>query len=262
MYIYRIVDLETNRAYVGKTIKPYKKRQEQHWSLLKKGKHHNVQLQRIYNKDPNRLVFKLLQEDINSLVELNLLEIFYIEQIGSLNMTKGGDGGDTLSNHPDKVKINAKIKANKKQAKGVSSHNYKQIPVKLEERVLELWNTLNPPSIKEVAGSTGLTQYLVKRILLLNRINIPPRIETQRALINAGKIVPNKKGIFTKEQLESIVKMYVEDWMPCKKIGKIFGLRGESAILKALKERKVTLRTKGEWTAYNNRKRTKKHENY
>jgi len=257
MYIYKIVDINTGRVYIGKTEGSCKKRQVQHWNLLKKGKHHNVQLQRVYNKDPSRLVFEIVEKDISDRKQLDLLEIYYIQQLGSLNMTKGGDGGDTITNHPDRESIVKKIRAASKQLPGVDNWNYKPVPKKLEDQIMLLWQSLSPPSIEEISKLTQLTRHLVRRTLTDNSINIPSRIETQKALIRAGKLIPNRRGIFTEEQKDAIVKMYVESWISCSSIGKVFGLKGESAILRVLKEREVKLRSRSEWTTYNNLNRSK-----
>ena len=260
MNIYKIVDIVTGRVYIGKTQDSCKKRQTQHWSLLKKGKHHNIQLQRVYNKDPSRLIFEIVEENISDIKQLNLLEIYYIQQLGSLNMTRGGDGGDTMTNHPAKSEIYTKLKAESSffnQGKGDRHCKYVPIPKDVQDQITELWRILLPPSIQEISKILDISRYLVRRVLIAHSITIPSRFETQKALIKAGKIKPNRRGIFTEEQKGIIVKMYVESWISCKEIGKLFGLKGESAILKVLKEREVKLRSPSEWTTYNNLKRSK-----
>jgi len=64
MVIYKIVDIQTGDAYVGKTVKKAERRFKEHLRLLSLNRHHNTRLQRIYNKNPERLKLQILEEGI------------------------------------------------------------------------------------------------------------------------------------------------------------------------------------------------------
>lgn len=57
--VYKITNTANGKIYVGSTNN-FSKRRLNHFSLLSRGKHHNVILQRIYDKDKNSLIFEIL----------------------------------------------------------------------------------------------------------------------------------------------------------------------------------------------------------
>lgn len=83
--VYRITNTKTGRAYVGSAVHLIM-RQRSHFSMLRKGKHPNIHLQRSYSKWGNdAFKFDILEyvEDIKLLTER---EQFYIDSYGLENL--------------------------------------------------------------------------------------------------------------------------------------------------------------------------------
>ena len=107
-----IYKLSINDYYYIGSSKNLGKRKTTHLSQLKNNKHHNIFLQRIYNKYKSEINFEILEliEDENFLkkIEQEFLDIHLIDEkcvnIGSL-----ASGGDNLSNNPNKELIKQKI---------------------------------------------------------------------------------------------------------------------------------------------------------
>jgi group I intron endonuclease len=59
--IYKITDAATERVYIGSAVQ-WNRRYAYHLYRLQKNNHHNKTLQAIYNKDPTRLVFCILEK--------------------------------------------------------------------------------------------------------------------------------------------------------------------------------------------------------
>jgi group I intron endonuclease len=76
--IYGIRNLVNNKIYIGSAIN-FRKRKNSHFSALKKNKHHNIYLQRAYNKygDNNFLFFVIEFCDNAALIDR---EQFYLDQ--------------------------------------------------------------------------------------------------------------------------------------------------------------------------------------
>lgn len=108
-YIYKITNTLNGQVYVGKTH-DLNKRILQHFSDLKKGKHHSHKLQRAVDKygiDNFKISFKeveVLDEDA-----LSLLEIQEIEKCDSYNNgyneTLGGDGNKTSLSFEESILV-------------------------------------------------------------------------------------------------------------------------------------------------------------
>lgn len=112
MIIYKSTNLINNKIYIGKTINRLEIRIKEH---------------RIYsNKDTDIFFYKairkygfenfkweIIENCISNKDELAAREIYWIRYYNSnkigYNMTLGGEGGDTLSNHPNKVEIFKRI---------------------------------------------------------------------------------------------------------------------------------------------------------
>ena len=103
-YIYKIINKENGKFYIGSTI-DIKKRKRAHLEQLKNGKHHCFHLQRAYEKY-GKEIFELTYKEIEIDNEdvLRLLEERYINYCwnsGKLyNVSKKGCGGDLVSYHP------------------------------------------------------------------------------------------------------------------------------------------------------------------
>lgn len=103
-YIYKIINKENGKFYIGSTI-DIKKRKRTHLEQLTKGKHHCFHLQKAYEKY-GKENFELIYKEIEISNEntLRLLEERYINYCwnsGKLyNMSRKGCGGDLISYHP------------------------------------------------------------------------------------------------------------------------------------------------------------------
>lgn len=107
--IYQIKELKTNKIYIGSTLN-YKNRRTKHISTLINKNHHNIYLQRLFNKhnDINFIEFSILEEFKNS-EEQFILEQKWIDLLKpSLNIGSVG-GGDNLSLNPNKENICERI---------------------------------------------------------------------------------------------------------------------------------------------------------
>ncbi len=58
--IYKFEDIETGSIYIGKTSRDINARSSEHYRALKRGNHHNPKLQKIFNDNPERLVFSVV----------------------------------------------------------------------------------------------------------------------------------------------------------------------------------------------------------
>ena len=110
--IYKITCLYNNKIYIGSS-KNIPKRWKRHISNLKNNTHVNIHLQRSFNK--YGINFFSLDIIENCSIELLLeKEQYYLDNIKpykhGFNISKGSNGGDNLTNHPNRVKIIEKIK--------------------------------------------------------------------------------------------------------------------------------------------------------
>ena len=111
-YIYKIINIKTNKFYIGSTIN-FEKRKKRHISDLRKNKHHCLYLQNAYNKyGENAFIFKERILQIKNKEELLQIEERYINfcwKSGMLyNVSKKGSGGDLISYHPNIEEIKKK----------------------------------------------------------------------------------------------------------------------------------------------------------
>jgi group I intron endonuclease len=108
--IYCIEHIKSGRKYYGSSIN-VQKRLKQHKKELTKQMHHNIQLQRAFDKYGElAFTFALIEEtEFDSQVELLAYEQTYLDHnVGGYNMAPA-NGGDCLSNHPEKDEIRARI---------------------------------------------------------------------------------------------------------------------------------------------------------
>lgn len=97
--VYKIRNIENNKIYIGST-KDFKKRKSIHLRQLKLEKHHNIHLQRSYNKNPNKFVFEILEKCVQS--ELLIKEQEWINKLNPEYNIGSVGGGDNYTNHPKK----------------------------------------------------------------------------------------------------------------------------------------------------------------
>lgn len=108
--IYCIENIVSGRKYYGSSMN-VSKRLTGHKRELRNQNHHNVQLQRSFNKHGiEKFLFYLLEEthfaDRKDL--LNYEQTYLNKNIGGYNMAPA-NGGDILSNHPNKTEIRKQI---------------------------------------------------------------------------------------------------------------------------------------------------------
>lgn len=124
-YIYAIVQTSTNKQYIGSTTN-LSKRLERHFSTLKTNTHHNLHLQRAYNKHGEEdFQTIILEEGAGEEEDKFLAESEWISYLApEFNIGSVG-GGDNLTNNPNRDAIIEKIR------KGVNDTISKMTP---EER--------------------------------------------------------------------------------------------------------------------------------
>jgi group I intron endonuclease len=101
--IYRIKNLKNKKCYYGSS-KNIEKRWRTHLNNLKNGKHHNIHLQRSWDKyGEHNFVFEVVEEcDKNILLEL---EQKYLDSNPEFNIGIKSSGGDNLTKNPNKEDI-------------------------------------------------------------------------------------------------------------------------------------------------------------
>lgn len=114
-YIYKIINLDTNKYYLGST-KEIKKRTLRHFNELRKNKHHCIHLQRAFNKygEDNFKLEIILECENYKDKEQELLDSISFSEL--YNVSKSASGGDLISNHPNKVNIIKKAIENLRKA--------------------------------------------------------------------------------------------------------------------------------------------------
>lgn len=100
--LYEIKNKETNFRYIG-CSKVYETRWERHLRDLNDNSHHNIHLQRAWNKyGESSFEFSIIKE-VDSEEVMFLEEAELISNSNNLyNIAEGGSGGDIFTNHPNK----------------------------------------------------------------------------------------------------------------------------------------------------------------
>jgi len=105
--VYRIKNLKNNDCYYGSS-KEIEKRFKRHLNELKKDKHHNIVLQRAWNKyGEENFVFEVV-ENCETKVLLDV-EQKYLNKNPKYNIGKMASGGDNISKNPNRAEIINKI---------------------------------------------------------------------------------------------------------------------------------------------------------
>ena len=133
--IYKITNTITGKYYIGSTTS-HEKRKHQHFTTLKNGTHHNIHLQRSYNKY-GRGAFKFeVVESFDSKVDALKEEQALLDKIArkqeTFNISLSATGGDFMSNHPDAERL--KVEAGNRLLAwrdGLSEEDKKEISIKM-----------------------------------------------------------------------------------------------------------------------------------
>jgi len=98
--IYRIKNLTNNKCYYGSS-KEIEKRWSRHENELNKNKHHNILLQRAWNKyGKSNFIFEVVETcEIEQLLEL---EQKYLDSKPEYNIGLTASGGDNITNNPNR----------------------------------------------------------------------------------------------------------------------------------------------------------------
>lgn len=106
--IYKITNSVSKKFYVG-SAKDINKRWCRHKLDLKNNKHHNIILQRAWNKyDSSNFIFEIIEEC--SIEKLFEKEQYYIDTLKPIyNISLDACGGDNLTNNPNRIKIIQKM---------------------------------------------------------------------------------------------------------------------------------------------------------
>ena len=160
MIIYKATNKLTKKIYIGQTSKTLKERKIAHKNSAKFGsKYHFHNAIRKYGFAV--FEWKILEKDIKNKNELDILEIKYIRKFNSIkngyNISTGGGGGDTLTNHPDREKICKKMsekQKGKKMKKSTKERWYKKMYIDNPNRFKGKNNPMYGKKLSEVT-----TQY-------------------------------------------------------------------------------------------------------
>lgn len=158
MNIYYIYKITVNNFFYYGITKNLNVRKNKHYNQLKKNKHHNIILQRSFNKK-NNFLFEILKT-VNTKQEAIDLEIKYIKENHCVNMTSGGDGGDTISNHPNKVKIIKKVQKTRSQITFIPSEEFINNQGNIKKYGHILWCTYKCDKCnREIKGKSNFLRY-------------------------------------------------------------------------------------------------------
>lgn len=253
--IYKATNIINNKVYIGKTKHSLEIRKFRHFKAFQRKNQRSLFYNSICKYGWDNFTWEIVETV--PLTLLNAKEKEYIKQYGTLNIAKGGDGGDTISKHPQRDKI-FKLRSKKYiTPKGKNNPCYKQLNQKTINNILTKWNNLEIKCLKHLAILTKKSTYLCKRTLLENDYIIPNKFITQQKLLKSGINKPSRKLIFNKKIIQKIIQLY-KDYVSTTKIAKIVGIKSGDAIVKILKNNNIKIRTRNEWAIYNNKKRSKK----
>lgn len=116
--IYKIINLINGKTYIGSS-KDLVKREKRHFRDLNKNKHHNIHLQRAFNKYGSiSFIFEVVEE----CEDLFKREQHWIDTIKPDYNIGSVGGGDNYTNHPNKDKIREKL------VKSLEENRYKLKP--------------------------------------------------------------------------------------------------------------------------------------
>lgn len=110
MIIYKATNTINNKVYIGKTVKTFERRIDEHKRCSKKHKHTSIFYNAINKYGFENFTWEIVKACQN-IDELNTCEKEYIVMFrnNSYNINSGGCGGDNFTFNPNKEQIRDKI---------------------------------------------------------------------------------------------------------------------------------------------------------
>ena len=106
--IYKIINKENGKFYLGSAENCHK-RQLRHFRDLRKGRHHNLYLQRAWNKYGEKsFSFEFIQ-DCNECKRDEQILLNDLDWNKCYNISSSASGGDLIKNHPNRDKIISRL---------------------------------------------------------------------------------------------------------------------------------------------------------
>lgn len=103
--IYKIVNTLNSKMYIGSS-KNFKNRKMTHLRTLRKGKHHNIYLQRSFDKyGESAFIFEIIETCDNQFDR----EKYWIDKLSPEYNIGAVGGGDNYTNHPNKEELRLKL---------------------------------------------------------------------------------------------------------------------------------------------------------
>jgi group I intron endonuclease len=253
--IYKATNKINNKCYIGKTEFSLENRKHQHKKAAVNSKDFSLFYRSIKKHGWDNFIWEVIETP--TLKQLNKREKYYIKKYGTLNIAKGGTGGDTLSKHPNKKEIFKVRQSKYTTPAGKDNKCYKPITEETRNKIIQTWNGMEIPYLKLLSKKTKQSLHICKRTLLEENIYIPDRFTTQQKLLQAGINIPSRRLNFTKQQIQKIINLYTKELMSSVKIANIMGIKSGDAILKILQTQGIKTRTKSENATISNLKRSK-----
>ena len=221
-YLYEIKNRINNKTYIGYTTKTVKERFNEHCKLSESGKgYHLHKAMRKYGKE--NFEIKVLVED-ERLDYIKELEKNYIEKQEGYNIHGGGQGGDTLTRHPD-IKEIKKImsEAHLKNQKRKKEHpRYIHIPQEIQEKIIDEYYSFLQPSPLLL-----ISKYKLSSKDVFNRI-----FKENKQTLYRSKI---KRFLHNRCNLEELLVKYLKERRTVEEIAKETSLH-EDSLCKILRE--------------------------
>jgi group I intron endonuclease len=179
-----------NKVYIGKT-KNIEERKKRHL-LHSKIKPTNSKFYRAIEKYGFENTKWEIIYETDDLEDINKMEIFFIDKYNSIkdgyNISTGGEGGDTISNNPERNNII------KKQliTKGKDIDKYVEITDEIKCSIIDEYK--NGGMIRRISKKYGITKNRIKRLLSNNNIKTEYRNDNQ--IIPSDELISKISDLF------------------------------------------------------------------
>jgi group I intron endonuclease len=221
-YLYQIKNRLNNKVYIGYTTKTVEERFIEHCKLSESGKGYYLhKAMRKYGTENFEIKVLIESKNLNYIKEL---EKTYIEKQEGYNIHKGGQGGDTLTKHPDIKKIKKIMsEAHLKNQKRQREHpRYIHISEEIQHKVIEDYYSFVQPSPLVIVGKYSLSSKDI-----FNRI-----FKENSQILYRSKI---KRFLHNKNNLEKLLDLYLNKKKTVEEIAKETSLH-EGSLCKILRE--------------------------